>query len=45
MASIIALACEPPAESGLPVSQWTPPELAREAPEQYQARRASSTVP
>ena len=28
---IIALACEPPAESGLPVSHWTPPELAREA--------------
>ncbi len=31
IASIIALACEPPAESGLPVSHWTPPELAREA--------------
>ena len=29
--SIIALACEPPADSGLPVSHWTPPELAREA--------------
>jgi hypothetical protein len=28
---IIALACEPPSESGLPVSHWTPPELAREA--------------
>ena len=28
---IIALACESPAESGLPVSHWTPPELAREA--------------
>jgi len=28
---IIALACEPPADSGLPVSHWTPPELAREA--------------
>lgn len=31
VAVIIALACEPPAESGLPVSHWTPPELAREA--------------
>lgn len=28
---LIALACEPPAESGLPISHWTPPELAREA--------------
>ena len=27
---IIALACEPPADSGLPVSHWTPTELARE---------------
>jgi len=31
VASIIALACESPAESGLPVSHWTPPELAHEA--------------
>jgi putative transposase len=31
VAAIIALACEPPAESGLPISHWTPPELAREA--------------
>jgi hypothetical protein len=29
--SIIALACEPPSDSGLPVSHWTPPELARQA--------------
>lgn len=28
---IIALACESPQDSGLPVSHWTPPELAREA--------------
>jgi transposase len=29
---LIALACEPPAgRSGVPVSHWTPPELAREA--------------
>ena len=31
VAGIIALACEPPADSGLPVSHWTPRELAREA--------------
>jgi putative transposase len=31
VAGIIALACEPPADSGLPVSHWTPSELAREA--------------
>lgn len=31
VAAIIALACEPPAESGLPVSHWTSTELAREA--------------
>lgn len=28
---IIALACEAPADSGVPISHWTPPELAREA--------------
>ena len=28
---IIALACESPEDSGLPVSHWTPSELAREA--------------
>src|SRR5207245_1531520 len=27
VAEIIALACEPPGESGLPVSHWTPPEF------------------
>lgn len=31
VAAIIALACELPADSGLAVSHWTPPELAREA--------------
>ena len=31
VAGIIALACEPPSDSGLPVSHWTPGELAREA--------------
>jgi putative transposase len=28
---IIALACEKPSDSGLPVSHWTPAEVAREA--------------
>jgi putative transposase len=28
---IIALACEKPSDSGLPVSHWTPTEVAREA--------------
>jgi len=28
---IVALACEPPADSGRPVSHWTPRELAEEA--------------
>lgn len=31
VASIISLACEPPEDSGVPVSHWTPPELAEEA--------------
>ena len=31
IASLIALACELPADSDLPVSHWTPSELAREA--------------
>ena len=29
--NIIALACEKPSDSGLPVSHWTPPDVAREA--------------
>lgn len=28
---IVALACEPPADSGRPISHWTPRELAEEA--------------
>jgi len=31
IARIIALACESPADSEIPVSHWTPSELAREA--------------
>lgn len=30
LTQIIAVACEPPADSGLPVTHWTPPEVARE---------------
>lgn len=35
IAQLISLACEPPSDSGLPVSHWTPTELAQEL-----ARRA-----
>lgn len=31
VAAVIALACESPGDSGVPVSHWTPSELAREA--------------
>lgn len=31
VAQLISLACEPPADSGLPITHWTPAELAREA--------------
>jgi putative transposase len=31
LTQLIALACEPPEESGRPVTHWTPPELADEA--------------
>ena len=31
VAEIIALACEKPGDSGVPVTHWTPRELAREA--------------
>jgi transposase len=31
VAALIALACESPGDSGVPVSHWTPSELAREA--------------
>lgn len=30
LTQIIAVACEPPEESGRPVTHWTPPELAEE---------------
>ena len=31
VAQLISLACEPPADSRLPVTHWTPKELAKEA--------------
>lgn len=31
VAQILSLACEPPSDSGLPVTHWTPDELAKEA--------------
>jgi transposase len=31
LTQIIAIACERPEDSGLPVSRWTPPEIAKEA--------------
>lgn len=31
LTQIIAIACESPEDSGIPVSRWTPPEIAREA--------------
>jgi len=31
LAQLVALACQSPEDSGLPVSHWTPAELAREA--------------
>lgn len=41
IAAIIALACESPADSGWPVSHWTPPELAREAVKRGMVERPS----
>lgn len=31
VAQLISLACEPPEDSGIPVTHWTPEELAKEA--------------
>lgn len=31
VAQLISLACEPPSDSGLPFTHWTPDELAKEA--------------
>ena len=31
VAKLVSLACEPPKDSGLPITHWTPAELAKEA--------------
>jgi transposase len=43
-AQVIALACELPATSGVPLSRWSSPELARELAARCQARVSESTV-
>jgi transposase len=43
-AQVIALACELPATSGVPLSRWSSPELARELAARCQVRLSASTV-
>jgi hypothetical protein len=43
-AQVIALACELPATSGVPLSRWSNPELARELTARCQVRVSESTV-
>jgi len=43
-AQVIALACELPATSGVPLSRWSSPELARELAARCQVRLSESTV-
>src|SRR3954468_432912 len=43
-AQVIALACELPAISGVPLSRWSSPELARELAARAQVRLSESTV-
>ena len=43
-AQAIALACELPATSGVPLSRWSSPELARELTARSQVRVSESTV-
>jgi transposase len=43
-AQVIALACELPATSGVPLSRWSSPELARELAARCQVRLSVSTV-
>ena len=43
-AQVIALACELPATSGVPLSRWSGPELARELTALCQVRLSTSTV-
>jgi transposase len=43
-AQVIALACELPAESGVPLSRWSCPEITRELAARCQLRLSASTV-
>ena len=43
-AEVIALACALPAESGVPLSKWSCPELARELAARCQIAASASTV-
>ncbi|HEY6796376.1 MAG TPA: IS630 family transposase [Kineosporiaceae bacterium] len=43
-AQVIAMACELPATSGVPLSRWSSPELARELAARCQVRVSTSTV-
>ena len=43
-AEVIALACALPAESGVPLSKWTGPELARELAARCQIAVSASTI-
>ena len=43
-AEVVALACALPAESGLPLSKWSCPELARELAARCQVAVSASTV-
>jgi transposase len=43
-AQVIALACELPATSGVPLSRWSSPELVRELAARCQVRVSESTV-
>jgi putative transposase len=42
LCQIMAVACEPPGDSGRPISQWTPRELADEAIERHIVARISA---
>lgn len=42
LCQIMALACEPPSDSGRPISQWTPRELAEEAVKRQLVERISA---
>src|SRR5664280_505006 len=43
-AQVVALACALPAESDVPLSRWSCPELARELAQRHQVTASASTV-